>query len=74
MKDEVVLILDEEAPRTDAEGVWPERSIQTLAKSGLLGLTLPSDSSAPAGMRRFAEVTEHLRVAGYSRLVIAQTS
>ena len=60
MKDEVVLILDEEARRTDAEGVWPERSIQTLAKSGLLGLTLPTDTGSPAGMRQFAEVTEKL--------------
>ena len=43
MKDEVVLILDAEARNTDSEGVWPDRSIQTLAKYGLLGLTLPTD-------------------------------
>jgi alkylation response protein AidB-like acyl-CoA dehydrogenase len=52
MKDEVALILDEEARRTDAEGVWPERSIKTLAQSGLLGL--------PAGMRQFTDVTEKI--------------
>jgi alkylation response protein AidB-like acyl-CoA dehydrogenase len=60
MKDEIVLILDEEARRTDAEGVWPERCIQTLAKSGLLALTLPTDAGAPAGMRQFADVTEKI--------------
>ena len=60
MKDELVLILDEEARRTDAEGVWPERSIQTLAKSGLLGLTLPTDAGAAAGMREFADVTQKI--------------
>ena len=61
MKDELVTILDQEARRTDAEGVWPERSIRTLAQHGLLGLTLPSsDSGQGAGMRQFAEVTEKI--------------
>ena len=41
MKDELVTILDQEARRTDFEGIWPERSIKTLAQHGLLGLTLP---------------------------------
>src|SRR5262245_36554336 len=60
MKDEVVLILDEEARGTDAEGVWPERSVHTLAKSGLLALTLPTDTGTAAGMRQFADVTEKI--------------
>jgi alkylation response protein AidB-like acyl-CoA dehydrogenase len=61
MKDELVTILDQEAQRTDAEGIWPERSIKALAQQGLLGLTLPSsDSGQGAGMRQFAEVTEKI--------------
>jgi alkylation response protein AidB-like acyl-CoA dehydrogenase len=52
MKDEVTVVLSEEARRTDAEGRWPERSIKALAESGLM---------APAtGMRAFAETTEQL--------------
>jgi alkylation response protein AidB-like acyl-CoA dehydrogenase len=60
MKDEVVLILDAEARNTDSEGVWPDRSIQTLAKYGLLGLTLPTDDGKQAGMRQFVEVLEKI--------------
>jgi hypothetical protein len=48
MNDEILLVLDEEARRTDVEGVWPARSIEALAQSGYLGLTLASDSAPPA--------------------------
>jgi alkylation response protein AidB-like acyl-CoA dehydrogenase len=52
MKDEFRIVLDEEARRTDAEGVWPERSIKSLAHAGLMG---------PAtNMRQFAEITESI--------------
>jgi alkylation response protein AidB-like acyl-CoA dehydrogenase len=61
MTNELTRVLDEEARRTDAEGKWPERSMKTLAESGLLGLTLPRESGGEgAGMRKFAEVTEQI--------------
>jgi alkylation response protein AidB-like acyl-CoA dehydrogenase len=37
MKDEVLLVLAEEARRVDVQSVWPERSIEALAKGGMLG-------------------------------------
>lgn len=61
MTDELWSVLVEQARQTDAQGVWPEASIQALAKSGLLGLTLPSEAGGDqAGMRRFSEVTEQI--------------
>src|SRR5262245_32328468 len=61
MTEELTRVLDEEARRTDAEGKWPERSMKTLAESGLLGLTLPRENGGEAaGMRKFAEVTEQI--------------
>ena len=61
MTNELTRVLDEEARRTDAEGKWPERSMKTLAESGVLGLTLPRESGGEgAGMRKFAEVTEQI--------------
>jgi acyl-CoA dehydrogenase len=60
MTRDLLLVLDEEARRTDTEGIWPERSVQALRGAGLLGLTLPDDSNAGAGMRRFAEITEKI--------------
>ena len=60
MNDEFVLVVDQEARRTDAEGIWPERSIKALAQSGLLGLTLPSGPGPGGSMRQFAEVTEKI--------------
>ena len=61
MNDEFLHVLDEDARRTDTEGIWPERSITTLADCGLLGLTLPSDSGPAADMRQFAEVQNRSR-------------
>jgi alkylation response protein AidB-like acyl-CoA dehydrogenase len=52
MNDEVVSILDEEAPRTDAEGVWPARSVQALGRAGLL--------TPERSMRQFVELTEKI--------------
>src|SRR5262245_16296600 len=60
MNDEILSVIDQEARRTDAEGVWPQRSIKALAEAGLLGLTLPSDSRPGAEMRQFAEVIEKI--------------
>src|SRR5262245_38677299 len=61
MKDALLLVLDEESRRTDAEGKWPERSIRALAECGLLGLTLPEDvGGGGAGMREFAAVNEKI--------------
>src|SRR5215468_8584110 len=61
MTDELTRVMDEEARRTDAEGKWPERSIKTLAETGLLGLTLPRENGGEgAGMRKFAEITEEI--------------
>jgi alkylation response protein AidB-like acyl-CoA dehydrogenase len=60
MKDEFLLVLDEEARRTDAEGMWPERSIRALAQAGLLGLTAPSASGSGGSMRQFAEGLEKI--------------
>jgi alkylation response protein AidB-like acyl-CoA dehydrogenase len=52
MNDELLLVLDEEARRVDEQSVWPERSIQTLAKAGSL---------APgATMRQVAESLEKI--------------
>src|SRR2546427_12050932 len=61
MTDKLLLILDKEARQTDAEGIWPARSIQALRDSGLMGLTLPADAGcggAGGGMRQFAEAIE----------------
>src|SRR5262245_10245761 len=60
MKDELIPVLEQEARLTDAEGVWPKRSIGALAHSGLLALTVATDSQSGAGMRQFAEVTERI--------------
>jgi alkylation response protein AidB-like acyl-CoA dehydrogenase len=60
MKDECIAIIDEEAGRTDAEGIWPSRSIRILAQSGLMGLTVPPGAGTGQNMRQFAEVTETL--------------
>ena len=61
MTDELLIVLDQEARRTDAEGKWPEQSMKTLAESGMLGLTLPQEAGGgSAGMRKFAEVTERI--------------
>jgi alkylation response protein AidB-like acyl-CoA dehydrogenase len=53
MKDEVIRVVDEQARRIDAEGVWPEQSIDSLAQSGLLDVTSTS-------MRQFAEAAEQI--------------
>ena len=61
MTDKLLLILDKEARQTDAEGIWPARSIQALRDSGLMGLTLPADAGGGgAGMRQFAEAIEKI--------------
>jgi alkylation response protein AidB-like acyl-CoA dehydrogenase len=61
MTEQLLRVLDAEAKRTDTEGRWPERSVKTLAESGMLGLTLPRDAGGGgAGMRRFAEVAEEI--------------
>jgi alkylation response protein AidB-like acyl-CoA dehydrogenase len=52
MNDEVISILDEEAARTDAEGLWPERSVQALGRAGLL--------TPDRSMRQFAELAENI--------------
>src|SRR5262249_31918251 len=52
MKDELLLVLDEEARRVDEQGEWPQRSIEALARAGLL---------APgATMRQVAESLEKI--------------
>src|SRR5262249_30214537 len=59
--DELLRVLKEEARRTDEEGKWPERAINALAETGLLGLTLSrDDGGGGAGLRQFAEVTEQV--------------
>lgn len=61
MTDQLLSVLDQEAQRTDAEGKWPERSIQALSESGMLALTLSPDAGGGgAGMRTFAEVIEKI--------------
>jgi alkylation response protein AidB-like acyl-CoA dehydrogenase len=52
MKDELLLVLDEEARRVDEQSEWPQRSIEALARGGLL---------APgATMRQVAESLEKI--------------
>jgi alkylation response protein AidB-like acyl-CoA dehydrogenase len=61
MTEALMRVLQEDSRQTDAEGKWPERSIRTLAESGLLGLTLPVENGgAGQGMRKFTEVTEQI--------------
>jgi alkylation response protein AidB-like acyl-CoA dehydrogenase len=52
MKDEVAIVLVEEARRTDVEGRWPERSIKAITRSGMM--------KPAAGMRDFADSTEKI--------------
>ncbi len=61
MTEDLLLLLEEEARRTDSEAQWPSKSIKALAESGLLGLTLSrEDGGGGAGMRDFAKATEQI--------------
>jgi alkylation response protein AidB-like acyl-CoA dehydrogenase len=45
----------------DRQGRWPKESVAALAKTGLLGLTVPAEcAGAGEGPRTFARVTERL--------------
>jgi alkylation response protein AidB-like acyl-CoA dehydrogenase len=59
------------APDVDREGRFPRESMDAVAKSGLLGLTVPSSHDGQAlGMREFAAVVEELATACGSTAMI----
>jgi len=52
------------APAVDANGRFPQESLDALSRAGMLGLTMPAvHGGGGAGMRAFAAVTEELAAA-----------
>jgi alkylation response protein AidB-like acyl-CoA dehydrogenase len=63
IEESVCPVLEAEAASVDAEGRWPQKSIEAISAARLLGLTLPLETGgAGLGMREFAAVTR--RIAG----------
>ena len=61
LEERVRPILQAEAAVVDAEGRWPQKSIEALGAAKLLGLTLPLETGGGgAGMREFSAVTRAL--------------
>src|SRR5262245_6691873 len=61
IEERVCPILEAEARDVDAEGRWPQKSIEALGAAKLLGLVLPPESGGGgAGMREFSAVTRKL--------------
>ena len=61
IEESVRPILEAEAAGVDAEGRWPQKSIEAVSAARLLGLTLPHETGgAGLGMREFAAVTRKI--------------
>ena len=61
VEERVRPILEAEAAGVDAEGRWPQKSIEAIGAAKLLGLTLPLETGGGgAGMREFSAVARAL--------------
>jgi alkylation response protein AidB-like acyl-CoA dehydrogenase len=61
IEESVCPVLEAEAPAVDAEGRWPQKSIDAVGAARLLGLTLPLETGGDGlGMREFAAVTRKI--------------
>ena len=61
VEESVCPVLEAEASGVDAEGRWPQKSVEAMGAAKLMGLTLPPESGGRgAGMREFSAVTRTL--------------